>query len=278
MTTRPTTSHVLWDGAVAVDCFGRSSGNWALKGYERSESEAHNPGIGRKIEALLRTHRIGRLYMPSPHQFNAKLACPTELRVPWKDGQIFRGVDAEGVLLDKIEDACGIASSDCPTIVARNALTGLVVSAHAGRESLYDADHLFRGFAPRRHTSVVDAIVERLSGGDARMADSIQAYVTCGICQANFSHPYDGSALGERNKKMCEHLKGAWGQDVAVHGHISLFELITRQFEARGVHPSHVRWDRTDTFSDKEGGVHQWHSHRRDQNGERNFVLVTRRF
>ncbi len=277
MTARPTTSRLLWDGAVEVDCYGRSSGSWALKGYERSESEAHNPGIGRKIDALLRTHRIGRLSLPSPHQFNAKLACPTDLRVPWKDGQIFRGVDAEGVHLDKVQDACGIASSDCPTIIARNAATGLVIAAHAGRESLYDADQLFRGFAPRRHASVVDAIVEALSGGDPRMAANIHAYIACGICQANFNHPHDETALGARNKTLCDHLRNVWGSTVAMHGYISLHELIARQFESRGVSPGRVRRDTIDTFSDKEGGVHQWHSHRRDQSGERNFVLVTRR-
>ena len=274
----PTTSHRFFDGAVEVDCFGRSSGNWALKGFERSESEANNPSIGRKIEALHKAHRIGRLYLPTPRTFNALLVSSIDLKVPWLDGRIFRGAEAEGVLLDKVQDACGIASSDCPTIVARNGATGLVVAAHAGRESLYDADRLFNGAAPRRFASVVDAIMDALLTSNIRSASDIQAHVVCGICQANFSHPCDGSEQGDRNRKMCAYLNDAWGQGVARHGYISLPELITRQFEKYGVEPSDVHWDKIDTYGDKENDDYRWHSHRRTRSGERNFVLVTRRF
>jgi copper oxidase (laccase) domain-containing protein len=274
----PTASYRFFDGAVEVDCFGRSSGNWALKGYDRSESEANNPGIGRKIEALLKTHRIGRLYLPTPRTFNALLASSVDLTVPWYEGRIFRGAEAEGVLLDKVQDACGIASSDCPTIVARNGVTGLVVAAHAGRESLYDANRLFNGAAPRRFASVVDAIMDALLGGNVQHTSSIQAHVVCGIGQSNFSHPYDESEQGKRNEKMCAYLNDTWGQGVVSHGHISLPKLITRQFEKYGVDPYSVHWDKITTYSDTENGDYQWHSHRRTRSGERNFVLVTRRY
>lgn len=250
----PTVSYRLFDGAVDVDCFGRSSGNWALRGYRRSESEDHNPGIGSKMDALLESHRIGRLYLPTPRAFNGLLVNPIDLKVPWHEGRIFRGAEAEGVPLEKIQDACGIASGDCPTIIARNEATSLVIAAHAGRESLYDAERLFNGAPPRRFPSVVDAIMEALIGSDARQADRIEAHVVCGICQANFNHPHDASEQGMRNKKMCAHLNVPWGQDVVRHGYLSLFELIVRQFAARGVDPARVHWDKVDTYSDMEGG------------------------
>ncbi len=268
----------VFRGAVEVHCFGTATGNWALKGYGREGCDAYNLGIGEKIERLLESHRIGRLYMPSPHRFNAELAAHEALQVPWKPGRIFRGVDAEGVVLDKIEDACGIASSDCPTIIVRHGLTGLVVAAHAGLKSLYDDAAIFEKAPKRRHTSVVDAIVETLAPGGLEDAKQLQVFTACGIGALSFRHPWDDREYGDRNKKLCAYLVNEWGVTACTHDQISLKSIIARQFEAHGVDHSEIRHDYVDTAGpERPGDQYPWHSHRRDKDGRRNFVLTIRR-
>lgn len=275
---KPTDTRKLFRGAVEVHCFGTASGNWALKGYGREGCEAYNPGIGEKIEGLLASHRIGRLYMPSPHRFNAELAGHEALQVSWKPGRIFRGVDAEGVVLDKIEDACGIASSDCPTIIVRHGLTGLVAAAHAGLKSLYDDAALFEDAPKRRYASVVDALVETLAPGGLQDAKHLEVYTVCGIGALSFRHPWDDPVYGDRNRKLCGHLVSEWGQTACTFDQISLKSIIARQFEARGANHNEIRHDYVDTAGpERHGDQFPWHSHRRDKDGQRNFVLTIRR-
>jgi hypothetical protein len=273
-TIRPTSTAVLWGGSVAVHCYGARHGDWAIKSWDRDEAEALNPGIADRVERVARDRGAGRLYLPSPNRFDGELVVADALKVAWPGDRVFRGAYAEGVTLEKISDACGIASSDCPTIVARNPSTLLVAAAHAGRESLYDAKALFDGAPPRPHDSVTRSIVEAL-GRD------IDVFVACGIGPDEFLHPTDDPKHGARNAAMIRRLRETWGPSCASDdraGRIDLVELIRRQFEALGVPRSRVAHDGADTFGDAAlDGTPIWHSHRRDKGGKRNFVLVIRR-
>lgn len=273
-TIRPTATSVLWNGAVAVHCYGARHGDWAIKSWESDDADALNPGIAGRIERVARDRGAGRLYLPSPNRFDGEIVGSEALTVAWPGGRIFRGAYAEGVTLGKISDACGIASSDCPTIVARSPSTLLAAAAHAGRESLYDAKALFDGAPPRPHASVTDSIVEAL-GRD------IDVFVACGIGPSDFLHPTDDPKHGARNAAMIRHLRETWGPSCASDGRdgrIDLVELIRLQFEALGVPRSRVAHDGIDTFGDASiDGKPLWHSHRRDKGGKRNFILVIRR-
>lgn len=267
-------SAVLWDGAVEVHCFGAGHGDWALKGWTREEVEAGNPGITGKLDRLMRDHRVGRLYLPSPKEFNAKVVSPDMLRSAWPGNTVFRGVFADGVLLSKIGEACAIASADCPTIVGRSPSTLLVAAAHAGRDSLYDKDALLNGQEPRPHASVVHALADVL-GPD------LHAHVACGIAPEGFLHPADDERYGGTNVRRAAHLRSRWGEACAPDrpsGPIDLHALITAQFEERGIPRDRLSRDRVDTHGDRAADGHPiWQSHRRDKGGKRNLVLVIRR-
>lgn len=273
----PTESHRLWDGAVEVLCFGTASGNWALRGMTPEENHAFNPGIVSRLSGVAEAFRLNRLYLPSPHRFNGEVAGPDDFRQAWPKTRLRRGASVEGSTMEKIGEAVGIASSDCPTIIARNRISLLTVSAHAGRESLYDKEALFNGARPRRHESVVDAIMEKLAPG-SRGAEDVTVFIACGIKAWWFGHRWDDPVHGENNRRLCEHLDARWGPKCALSGFIALDEVISAQFRAHGVRPDKISVSEACTYHDKDAkGASRWHSHRRDGQGGRNFVLAVRR-
>lgn len=272
----PTTRELLWDGSVEVLCFGAATGNWAMKGTMLEENERFNPGIVGRLRGLLDRHRIGRLYLPSPGRFNGRMARAEELSVSWMDGLMFRGAYAEGVALEKIGEAVGVASSDCPTIIARNASSLLAAAAHAGRESLYDQAHLYSGSPVRKHASVVDAILETLAPG-GRGKDDVWAHVTCGIGPMAFEHRLDDPVHGDHNRRLRAYVTERWGAQCAGDRWFSLGAIITAQFRAGGVPNERISHRHDCTYSHKDGNSPRWHSHRRDKDGKRNFVLAIRR-
>ncbi len=273
----PTTSHALFDNAVQVLCFGKSSGSWALKGYEPEKNVARDPNIVRKIAAVRSTHSVGRLYLPSPHEFNAEIAWPSDLNVPWLPGRIFRGANADGLALDKIGDACGIASSDCPTIVARHAVSGLVIAAHAGRESLYDRQSVVFGRQPRQSPSIVTAIMKILAPSGSTGIGDIHVFITCGIRSECFTHREDD----RDNSRMLSHFRETCRYPCVSDdgmGRLDLPLIIRSQFEVYGVPSDHISDDGVCTFEDMRlSAGYSWYSHRRDGDGNRNLVLVIRR-
>lgn len=272
----PTTRVSLWDESVEVLCFGAATGDWKLNGMTAEENETFNPGIVARMQALIGRHGANRLYLPSPSRFNGLVADATLLGVAWTDLPIYRGAFVEGVTLGKIGEACGIASSDCPTIIARNRRSLLTLSAHAGRESLYDLSELYSGTRVKTHRSVVDAIVEALAP-DGRTED-VWAHVTCGIGPAVFRHRTDDPVHGERNRRLLADWSARWGAHCVKDGDIDLAAVIAAQFRARGVPNERLSYNHECTFeamSLKEG--YRWHSHRRERDGKRNLVLAIRR-
>jgi len=191
-----------------------------------------------------------------------------------------RGVRAEGVWMTKIGEAVGIASSDCPTIVARNVNSLKTVAAHAGRDSLYDRGRLEGGKSPRQYESVVDAIMRKLAR-DRIDSRNVRVFIACGIRQRCFNHPTDRGDGREWNARLVRHLQHRWGRAVVSDdgsGCIDMQKLIRRQFRDHGVDESQIDDDGRCTYEDmtKTDG-YAWHSHRRDQDGKRNFVLTIRR-
>jgi copper oxidase (laccase) domain-containing protein len=275
----PTTRELLWGDSVEVLCFGEPL-NWSLRGMSMDENENFNPGILDRLRSVLDRHRIGRLYLPSPKKFNAELARQEELNVSWMDGLLFRGAYAEGVALEKVGEAVGIASSDCPTIIARNVTSLLTVAAHAGRESLYDQAALLEAAKPRRYASVVDAVMATLTP-NVSDAKRVLAHVACGIRSVSFPHQVSFDWDGARNARMLQHLRERWGADCVSsdgEGRIDLHEIIRRQFRAAGVPDERLSEDGRDTHEDRSlTNGHLWHSNRREKNGERNFVIAIRR-
>jgi copper oxidase (laccase) domain-containing protein len=273
------TRELLWDGSVEVLCFGAPE-NWALRGLSEEANEDFNPGVTGRLRTLLGRHRVGRLYLPSPNFFNAELVAADALWVPWTKNVVFRGKHAEGVLLDKIGDAVGIASSDCPTIIARNRASLLAVAAHAGRESLYDKAAIFDGAPLRQYASVVDAIVAALAPGH-RGIDGITAHVSCGISVEVFSHPTSHPKNGERNAALVRYFRDRWGASCVSDdglGRIDLFEVIAAQFADLGIKRTALTRDSACTYEDTSlARGYTWHSHRREGDGKRNFVLIVRR-
>lgn len=276
----PTASYTLWAGAIDVFCFGRASGDWALRGPGAADAERNNPGVLRRVEALSDRHGC-RIHAPVATPFNAEIVEPDALRDAWIPGKLFRGIEADAVTLGAPGLAFAVASADCPTIVARCSATGYATAAHAGRDCLYDRGALLEGASPRRHESVVHAMIEAFRKAGCVPAD-IRAFICCGIGPDRFLHGSAHASRGTTNAAIVGHIMARWGAGCLLgdplEGRLSLAEIIRAQFAELGIHPSHVGHDGGDTHEDRAcDGGYAWHSHRRDGDGKRNLVLVIRR-
>jgi copper oxidase (laccase) domain-containing protein len=257
------------------------TGNWSLKGDTPEEAEANNPGILAKIAQL--AEECGcRIFAPVPTTFTAEICRKEDLADEWLRGVLYRGKYADGVALDKMGDAFGLASADCLTAVMRDPKSGLVVAAHAGRDSLVDR-RVIRGGRARRHDSVIHSMVTPFIAHPCATKTDLRAFLACGIGARNFGHEWNHPVHGRDNRRLVNNLVSRYGPEVVMPprylGRISLVGLARIQCEMSGIGWGRIGCDATDTYADRDSyGIPLWHSHRRDGDGKRNLVLVIRRF
>ena len=277
---KPTSSHVLWGGAVEIHCFGRATGNWSITGTTANEAKENNHGILGRFEKLGIQYDLSKIYAPNPSRFNARVVMTEEGVDEWIPSFLYRGIYADGVVLCEPGTAFALSSADCPTVVLCNPNNGRLVAAHAGRDSLIDRSFLEKGFPSRKHQSVVDAMVDSITGW-SRMC--IMGFVACGIGPFAYRHPLTvGSPDYNSNLRLIDHICKRWGRacvEDCWSGTISLETIIRKQCIDQGILGSSMGSDGTCTFSDKGPLDNEalWHSHRRDDKS-RNLVLVIRRY
>jgi hypothetical protein len=290
-TLRPTAHHKLWGGAVEILCFGRKTGDWSL----RDETELM-PGYPRRevVEAIgkLADKYRCRIYAPKTSAFNAQVVLARQLADPLIEGVFFRGVEADGVLLEEPGQAFALSSADCPTFVLWDSGTGAVVAAHAGRDSLVDrleVSGALDSCTPPRDSVVMQAIQKLWRPGWPEdwlkvLGPRLKVFIACGIGPRHFSHkmqiPYTGN---EGDNALVRHIRLTFGdgclQGDPTDGCIDLAELIRIQCVSSRVSPMNIGCDAVDTFGDLgKDRTNVWHSHRRDGDGTRNLVLVIRRW
>ena len=188
----------------------------------------------------------------------------------WRQGIAQCGGSAEGVEIKK-EEGFGLNIADCGIVTVYHPKSGKLLAAHAGRDSLWDRGNILQGKEKRECESVVDAIT---AGFSPEEKETLQVFVGFGIHPEHFLHPWNDTAHGVDNEKMCRYLMDAWGKDVVFGnddekklGRIDISLLTKRQFEKTGT-DSITLFNTIDPFADSR----LW-SHRRGEKG-RNLVLV----
>ena len=156
-------------------------------------------------------------------------------------------------------------TADCPTIVVYDMTSRQAIVAHAGLGSLVDIAYLLYDKAPRRHFSVVDAIVEK-----SKIIGfyTMQVFVTCGI------RAYQRYDLAPVIRQHYPHTRAVIGT------YVDMRLLISEQFATHDIY--HVVSDFIDTFNDYKvtrfGTRYLWNSYRRGktpaEKAKRNLVLV----
>src|SRR3990167_6497964 len=149
-----TVQYEPFGGSVTVYGFGRPY-DWSIVGEEQFNVRGRIGSIANKLS-------LERIYAPKPSSFNGLVCDQSELqeKIPLSESNaMMRGCDADGVPLTDPKDALWISSADCVTIVAFDPLTGIVIPAHGGRDSLLNRARIAKKPC-RDHESVVDAIAE----------------------------------------------------------------------------------------------------------------------
>jgi len=278
---KPTSSHILWDGAVEIHCFGRVTGNWSLAGATQEEAEKNNPGILGRMEYLMLEYDCD-IFAPNPSEFNAKVVHQSDFTDRWLtpglQTKLYRGLKADGFVLIESGTAFAVSSADCPTAVLYDPKTGRVGAAHAGRDSLIDPGVVHDGKPSREHLSVIDALAEQVGRGDKCQ---LQAFISCGIGPVSYTHPPDHEIHGEKNRRLIEFIFrhwGGWAVPIPEKGQIWLDNIIFQQLMKHGLSESNVSGDGVCTYASMQPNSREplWHSHRRGDK-TRNLVLVIRR-
>jgi len=276
----PTRTIKIEDLGVQIDLFGKATGDWSIKGLIDPEQIYLAP-LQKKLKKISRAAQARgalRVLSPRPHTFNARVCLPRNLRAEFKlNGSIplYRGLEADGVVLQRKHDSFFIGSADCPTLVLISKRRKRVVATHAGRDCLVDREWL-SGKKQRTHHSVVLPALAQFS----ELPEELSAIVVCGSGPENFRHPWNHPTHGERNRMLIEYIIREFGTDCILgdpeDGCIDVFKLIRSQLVVHGVSKERVLHDGIDTHSDHDGSDFLWHSHSREANGCRNGVLVTR--
>ncbi len=240
-----------------------------------AEIERNNPGIAKEYARVQKTFQIRRVLFPKP-TFNAQVVFAKDLTQELLPN-IFRGADADGVILREAGDAYFLTSADCLCAAFYDAQANAVAALHCGRDAVVDRKRLNEGESARReHESVVDAAVELV--GHKMHRDQLQAFLAAGIRPESFDHPTENHEHAEANKRLIQHI-GSLGasesimQDVS-KGTIDLFALVRHQLMQHGVKREAILEDTLDTATSKDAHGHfLLHSNRRNKL-MRNLVIV----
>ena len=278
----------LFDGAVEIAVYGTCR-NWNFAGDSAAQIESMNPGIIEAIAWVMQQHGIKRALVPKP-AFNAVITTAEDLmdqRLP----NFWRGVDADGVVLERSGDAYLLASADCLATCLYNPEAHYAMALHCGRDALIDRKSLSGGVV-RSFPSVIDNAA--FIAGDR--IEQLQAFLAAGIGPDSFTHPTTATVPGSNgievenkylaaNQRLIEHLLEKW-QNVLpsdrrklvvtneAQGKIDLIALVTAQLFSMGVPLPQIQWDGHDTATNRDGKRRfLFHSNRRDHD-QRNLVVV----
>lgn len=268
---KPTSSHILWGGAVEIHCFGRPQ-NWSLAGKTALAAEMNNPGIRYRMHQMAERYGLERIYAPNPSKFNGVVAHMEEFDVEWADERVLRGPFADGVLLTEPNTAFAVSSADCPTVVHHEPTTGLVTAAHAGLESLHMADG---------KDSVIENVISAMRKALGANYGLYQpSFIACGIGKGAYFFDPNHPRFTEKHGELCRSAGRLFLGSVEEIGglnFVDLAELIRLQYMTIGFDKSLVGTDGACTARDKgRNGQPLWHSNRRGDK-TRNLVLVIRR-
>lgn len=282
-------SRSICDRAVRVSAYGTSR-NWSFAGEDAHEIESKNPGITEDLRRVLESHNVVRALSPKP-VFSASVAVPDQLtseRLP----NVFRGADADGVVLEKPGDAYLLTSADCLCTILRDPQRGTTIATHCGRDALIDRGFL-EGKPPRERHSIIDAAMDVMVARGWEQGNRLDAFLTVGIGPVQFTHfttPTVWNAQGKEemnphvkvNRSLISFLMATYnriGHGVVMNvdsGAINLVRLVKAQLARWGVSTETIRWDGIDTAMDtRDDGTYKFHSNRRGDTS-RNLVLVQR--
>lgn len=234
-------------------------------------------------------HGIKKIFTPSCKKFNAEVVYSRNFchKIRLRGGlMIHQGVFADGVVLTNKQEAFFIPSADCPTIVAIG--EKIVITAHAGRDCLFDRQKIHIGKQSRKHGSVVDAVMEMFANTREKV-ENVKIFITCGIGPFNFPHPWDHKKYGQYNYQLINYIVSKYGRwcigGVKLEtGYINLKYLIASQFMEHGVSSYNISHDGINTFGDNydRSLPFAWHSCARgktpQEKKQRNGIFIIRNF
>lgn len=264
-------------GADEAHLHARHLSNWSLKDLQLPADVGFNKPLIGAISDVFTKLNITHAWAPSVASANAMIIDHKDLMygISLKGNKILYrnpNVPADGIFLEHGE-AFVMSSAGCPLIVATAG--NEMIAAHAGIHSLMDKS-MYTNQAPRRHKSVVFAIIEAmLRSVDNLELKDIKMWVLFSIPASVFTYHFGSSQYGKRNRLFIDVIKEEYPECVIEKQHnncaqIDLETLIMMQATQKGVTNVFI----SDSLSEHPGLTH---TRKGTDYKKRNLIVVRRK-
>jgi hypothetical protein len=284
----------LCHGKVRVTGFGRlyneEEVDWSFRPFQQAADSSKNLLAARALPQVAAALGVKEFLAPKP-VFGRDVCSIQKFRTKifFKDTHtghsltLLRGVNADICYLARGETYAISASGCAVGWIYNPAKPERLLVAHMGLKCLIDMNWAHGGSKEHLHGSVVDRM-RRSLGCTPAEETRLQAGYAFPIEPMRYRHEWTHPQDGEKNKRLCEHLVGAWGEECLVgwphaqlrtHGCIDLGFLIRQQFKALGIPGDNIHGVSAPDVCDESGNP-LWYDTRgifgRDA---RNLILVT---
>lgn len=212
---------------------GSPAGDWSLKYFQHPEDAAKYPEKAERLARVLRERGITDAYAPAVDKMSGLVVEKTALSVTIQLPHGVRlhrnrDVPADGVSLGR-NHAFIMSGGGCTVLVAAG--RGLVIAAHASRDSMLDRAFIRNEAPPREYASVVRSIIGHASKSGHVLPKhlSLRGFFT--LPAEDFPHPPSHPDWGAENVQLAEFIAGKWGPHIMTGPdlHLSIPELIKAQ-------------------------------------------------
>lgn len=222
------------DGTYDVMCMPPTDDlDWSKDLFD-GDGTPKSPELVQALASFLAVRGVTDVFAPSIGYRSGAIVYPHQLsdQIRLSDAVCLhrnREVPADGLLIKK-KQAFMMANGGCPIIVAD--AQGIVIVAHAARDSLLDRAFITTGERSREHMSVVNAIQSAFRHMHIHQRH-VSLAVFFGIPVLPFTHPVNDPAANGYNRKMVDHVLREWGSGIIVDpqgkAHLSISHLIKAQ-------------------------------------------------
>jgi len=196
-------------------CFGKPH-DWSLNPFQEPGDQSKDWRLAERLGQALSSVGATTVFATRPVHANARIIDRHRLN---KHIALPHGVDlvrngdipADGTSLYPGE-ASAMTAGGCPRIVV--VCGSAMADAHAGRDSLIDRERVLTGMKSRRHETVVEALLERVSLESMRK--DVHAWVFFSIEARRFVHDGGHDTYGTYNCKLPNHIADHWGMPARI--------------------------------------------------------------
>lgn len=215
------------NGAYTVTGFPPEPGlDWSLKDFYTPEDAARNPALRDRLALELSERGITEAFGPSIAYASGEVVYAHRLnrRIDLGRGVTLRrdqGVFADGVVLPR--GSAFIGSIAGPVVIISG--DGMCIAASAARDSLIDRQRVLKSVPGRKHASVIDAAMAKVSEQSSVRKSTLTIAGYFCLATNSFGHPLDDETHGFYNRRLVPYARSQGPATVVTRNDVAYLSL-----------------------------------------------------